>query len=49
MDPEAMARIVQGLIPGMAFIGGEAILRQSDRVKGTAMAALPRRWTLRCA
>lgn len=38
-SPEAMARIVEGAIVGMGFIGGGAILRQSDSVKGTATAA----------
>jgi putative Mg2+ transporter-C (MgtC) family protein len=38
-SPEAMARIVEGLITGMGFIGGGAILRQSESVKGTATAA----------
>ena len=38
-SPEAMARIVEGLITGMGFIGGGAILRQEDSVKGTATAA----------
>ena len=38
-SPEAMARIVEGLITGMGFIGGGAILRQGDSVKGTATAA----------
>ncbi len=37
--PEAMARIIEGLITGMGFIGGGAILRQSESVKGTATAA----------
>ena len=37
--PEAMARIIEGLITGMGFIGGGAILRQADSVKGTATAA----------
>ena len=36
---EAMARIVEGLITGMGFIGGGAILRMKDSVKGTATAA----------
>lgn len=36
---EAMARIVEGLITGMGFIGGGAILRLKDSVKGTATAA----------
>ena len=38
-DPEAMARIIEGLITGMGFIGGGAILRKEDSVKGTATAA----------
>lgn len=38
-SPEAMARIVEGLITGMGFIGGGAILRRKDSVKGTATAA----------
>jgi putative Mg2+ transporter-C (MgtC) family protein len=38
-QPEAMARIVEGLITGMGFIGGGAILRMKDSVKGTATAA----------
>ena len=38
-DAEAMARIVEGLITGMGFIGGGAILRREDSVKGTATAA----------
>jgi putative Mg2+ transporter-C (MgtC) family protein len=38
-SPEAMARIVEGLITGMGFIGGGAILRRDDSVKGTATAA----------
>jgi putative Mg2+ transporter-C (MgtC) family protein len=37
--PEAMARVVEGLITGMGFIGGGAILRLKDSVKGTATAA----------
>ena len=37
--PEAMARIVEGLITGMGFIGGGAILRKEDSVQGTATAA----------
>jgi putative Mg2+ transporter-C (MgtC) family protein len=37
--PEAMARIVEGLITGMGFIGGGAILRLKDSVQGTATAA----------
>lgn len=38
-EPEAMARIVEGLIAGMGFIGGGAILRRGDLVSGTATAA----------
>ena len=36
---EAMARIIEGLITGMGFIGGGAILRKEDSVSGTATAA----------
>jgi len=39
ISPEAMARIIEGLITGMGFIGGGAILRREDSVKGTATAA----------
>jgi putative Mg2+ transporter-C (MgtC) family protein len=38
-SPEAMARILEGLITGMGFIGGGAILRQKESVRGTATAA----------
>lgn len=38
-EPEAMARVIEGLITGMGFIGGGAILRREDSVKGTATAA----------
>lgn len=38
-SPEAMARIMEGLITGMGFIGGGAILRMKDSVRGTATAA----------
>ncbi len=38
-EAEAMARIVEGIITGMGFIGGGAILRLKDSVKGTATAA----------
>ena len=37
--PEAMARVIEGVIAGMGFIGGGAILRLKDSVKGTATAA----------
>ena len=38
-SPEAMARIVEGIITGMGFIGGGAILHLKDSVRGTATAA----------
>lgn len=38
-NPEAIARIVEGIITGMGFIGGGAILRMKESVKGTATAA----------
>ncbi|WP_307237521.1 MgtC/SapB family protein [Pararhizobium capsulatum] len=38
-NPEATARIVEGLITGMGFIGGGAILVVKNNVKGTATAA----------
>lgn len=37
--PEGTARIMEGLITGMGFIGGGAILRHHESVKGTATAA----------
>ncbi|NNE07904.1 MAG: MgtC/SapB family protein [Gemmatimonadetes bacterium] len=36
---EARARLAHGLLTGMGFIGGGAILRRGDRVAGTATAA----------
>lgn len=38
-EPEAMARIVEGIITGVGFIGGGAILQMKESVKGTATAA----------
>ncbi|WP_276122329.1 MgtC/SapB family protein [Pararhizobium qamdonense] len=38
-NAEATARIVEGLITGMGFIGGGAILVVSKSVRGTATAA----------
>ncbi len=38
-SPEAMARIVEGLITGVGFIGGGAILKHGSTVHGTATAA----------
>ena len=37
--PEGTARIVEGIITGMGFIGGGAILKVRNSVKGTATAA----------
>src|SRR5687767_261970 len=37
--PEALARIVEGLIMGMGFVGGGAILKMNGSVHGTATAA----------
>ena len=37
--PEATARVIEGIITGMGFIGGGAILRMKDSVRGTATAA----------
>ncbi|MES2472117.1 MAG: MgtC/SapB family protein [Pseudomonadota bacterium] len=38
-SPEAVARIVEGLITGIGFIGGGAILKSGLSVHGTATAA----------
>jgi putative Mg2+ transporter-C (MgtC) family protein len=37
--PDAMGKIVEGLITGVGFIGGGAILKLRNAVKGTATAA----------
>lgn len=37
--PEGTARIVEGLMTGMGFIGGGAILKTDNTVRGTATAA----------
>jgi putative Mg2+ transporter-C (MgtC) family protein len=37
--PEAMARIIEGVITGIGFIGGGAILKGAGEVHGTATAA----------
>lgn len=37
LDPTA--RIVQGLMSGIGFVGGAAILKSEDHVAGTASAA----------
>lgn len=36
---DAQARVVQGLVAGMGFIGGGAILKRRGQVEGTATAA----------
>ncbi|MBP0446934.1 MgtC/SapB family protein [Roseomonas sp. SSH11] len=38
-DPESMARVVTGIITGIGFIGGGAILKGDSEVHGTATAA----------
>lgn len=39
MDAAAQSRIIQGLVAGMGFIGGGAILKSQGEVHGTAAAA----------
>jgi putative Mg2+ transporter-C (MgtC) family protein len=38
-SPDGMAKVIEGLITGIGFIGGGAILKQGDSVQGTATAA----------
>lgn len=38
-DSEQQSRIMEGLMTGIGFIGGGAILKQGDRARGTATAA----------
>ena len=38
-DTAALSRVVQGVIMGIGFIGGGAILKEGSTVKGTATAA----------
>lgn len=38
-EPDAMARVLEGVIAGIGFLGGGAILQQRRSVKGTATAA----------
>jgi|ERR1700685_1629227 len=38
-DPAAPSRLMQGLIAGIGFVGGGAILKEGPTVKGTATAA----------
>jgi putative Mg2+ transporter-C (MgtC) family protein len=37
--PDAQSRVIEGLLAGMGFIGGGAILKHGDSVHGTATAA----------
>lgn len=43
-DINAQARILQGLVTGIGFVGGGVILKDGDRVRGTATAASV--WTM---
>ena len=38
-DPEALSRVIYGLMTGIGFIGGGAILKENGSVRGTATAA----------
>lgn len=38
-DPDGNARVLQGLIAGIGFVGGGAIIKSEHRVEGTATAA----------
>ncbi|MGE0287736.1 MAG: MgtC/SapB family protein [Bradyrhizobium sp.] len=38
-SPDGMARVIEGVITGIGFIGGGAILKQGNSVHGTATAA----------
>jgi len=38
-DPAAMARVLEGVIAGIGFLGGGAILQRKDSIRGTATAA----------
>jgi len=38
-DPASQSRVLQGLITGIGFIGGGAIVKEGASVKGTATAA----------
>lgn len=38
-DPTARARLIQGLMTGIGFIGGGALVKQGGSVRGTATAA----------
>lgn len=39
MDTAGQSRVLQGLIAGIGFVGGGAILKEGTTVKGTATAA----------
>ena len=39
-DPQAMSRVMQGIIAGVGFLGGGAIVKQGMTVVGAATAAL---------
>jgi putative Mg2+ transporter-C (MgtC) family protein len=39
LSPDAQSRIIQGLLAGIGFIGGGAILKSEGNVHGTATAA----------
>ncbi|MEZ5977517.1 MAG: MgtC/SapB family protein [Planctomycetota bacterium] len=38
-DAVAQSRVLQGLVTGIGFVGGGAIVKSEDRVEGTATAA----------
>ena len=38
LEPEPQARIIQGLMTGIGFVGGGAILKEGASVRGTATA-----------
>ena len=38
-DPSAIARVLEGVIAGIGFLGGGAILQHKESVRGTATAA----------
>ncbi len=38
-SPDGMSKVIEGVITGIGFIGGGAILKQGTSVQGTATAA----------
>src|SRR5262245_42994646 len=38
-DSQAMSRVIQGVIAGIGFLGGGAILKDGDEVRGVTTAA----------